>query len=451
MHWTKIAFPIGGLLVMAISAGLLAARFNSADKTVFLPGETSHGHYQIELSCSACHDEGMGINEQSCVDCHDAELKAANDSHPKSKFTDPRNADRVAILDARNCVTCHREHQPKITRAMGVTMPMDYCYHCHQQTLKDRSSHKNFAFDSCATAGCHNYHDNSALYESFLVKHGSEPDFKDEPILPGRNLVAYLRENKPGSVRAALNIESADAPAVHRDSELLKSWSGTAHAKVGVNCSDCHTLENGAEWVSLPAHDSCAGCHAEETSGFLDGHHGMRLAQHLEPMTPGQARIPMKDTSSHEALSCSSCHQAHDFDTNFASMEACLKCHDDQHSLAYKTSPHFELWTEEADGNGVAGSGVSCATCHLPREVAISGGVRRVLVQHNQNLTLRPNEKMIRPVCMECHGLGFAIDALADAELIRNNFNGRPGVHIESIDLALKRQLELKKPKTTKE
>ena len=39
----------------------------------------------------------------------------------------------------RYCVTCHREHRPGITRAMGVTMPDDYCFHCHQDIAKDRS------------------------------------------------------------------------------------------------------------------------------------------------------------------------------------------------------------------------------------------------------------------------------------------------------------------------
>ena len=46
---------------------------------------------------------------------------------------------------------------------------------------------------------------------------------------------------------------------------------------------------------------------------------------------------------------------------------------------------------------------------------------------------------MIRPVCMECHGLGFAIDALADENLIRSNFSGKPAVHVPSIELAKKR------------
>ena len=62
-----------------------------------------------------------------------------------------------------------------------------------------------------------------------------------------------------------------------------------------------------------------------------------------------------------------------------------------------------------------------------------------MLVAHNQNATLRPNEKMLRPACLNCHGLGYAIDALADKKLINNNFNGLPEKHIQSIDMALDR------------
>ena len=47
-----------------------------------------------------------------------------------------------------------------------------------------------------------------------------------------------------------------------------------------------------------------------------------------------------------------------------------------------------------------------------------------MVVQHNQNANLRPNEKMIRQVCLTCHSLALSIDALADSELIRRNFCG---------------------------
>jgi len=60
-------------------------------------------------------------------------------------------------------------------------------------------------------------------------------------------------------------------------------------------------------------------------------------------------------------------------------------------------------------------------------------------VQHNQNLNLQPNERMLRTVCMDCHGLEFAIDSLADENLINNNFQGRPSRHIESMDWARRR------------
>jgi hypothetical protein len=61
---------------------------------------------------------------------------------------------------------------------------------------------------------------------------------------------------------------------------------------------------------------------------------------------------------------------------------------------------------------------------------------KHYFVQHNQNDNLRPNEKMIRSVCMNCHGLKFSIDALADPELVKRNFIGLPSRHIQSIDMA---------------
>ncbi len=154
---------------------VLAYFFRFADdRRFFLPGKTSHGHYQIELKCDACHTPLMGVKTDACNRCHGAELAAAHDSHPRTKFTDPRNADLLTKIDAAECVTCHREHRPEQTHAMGVTQPDDYCFHCHQDIAKDRPSHAGLAFSTCATAGCHNFHDNTALYEDFLAQHLGE-------------------------------------------------------------------------------------------------------------------------------------------------------------------------------------------------------------------------------------------------------------------------------------
>jgi hypothetical protein len=46
---------------------------------------------------------------------------------------------------------------------------------------------------------------------------------------------------------------------------------------------------------------------------------------------------------------------------------------------------------------------------------------------------------MVRSVCASCHGLRFTLDALADPELARRNFSGRPSARVQSIDWALKR------------
>ena len=149
-------------------------------QTVFTPGQMTHGHHQIEMSCQECHTELMGVKQDACLKCHEQELNEANDSHPASKFKDPRNADRLKKLDARYCITCHVEHREDLTHPMGVTLPTDYCYHCHDDISEERPSHAGMPFNTCATAGCHNYHDNSALYEDFLAKHlGLEPELPE--------------------------------------------------------------------------------------------------------------------------------------------------------------------------------------------------------------------------------------------------------------------------------
>ena len=174
----------------------------------------------------------------------------------------------------------------------------------------------------------------------------------------------------------------------------------------------------------------------------MAGRHGVRLAQDLVAMSPAEARIPMHAEAAGRSLGCISCHTAHRFDTADAAVSACLGCHDDQHSRAYQDSPHHILWRRERAGELPPGSGVSCATCHLPRFEQDLNDAIVTRVQHNQNDNLRPNEKMIRSVCQDCHGLAFAIDALADVALVQDNFRGRPARRIESIEMALGRVKE---------
>ena len=390
----------------------------------FLPGETTHGHYQIELKCQACHDRFGGVREESCTECHGQALAAARDTHPKSKFDDPVNAALLTVVDARSCIACHEEHAEDRTHEMGVSLPTDYCWQCHQDVAEQRPSHVGMEFDSCATAGCHNFHDNQALYENFLVKHAGEPELLDSPRVPPRTAV----KAGPKSLQKADHDGPADSDPVH-----VEQWAGSQHALAGVNCSGCHAPSDSSgttsPWSDAVAIETCGTCHSQNVDGFHDGLHGMRLATGLSAMTPGKARLPMKPNSAEKELNCSACHDPHEVNTQVAASESCVKCHNDGHSLAYESSIHATLWSDELSGRGERNSGVSCATCHLPRD-------DEGHVEHNQNATLQPNEKMIRSICMNCHGLEFSIDSLADQSLVDACFNGRPTNHVKSVDMA---------------
>jgi hypothetical protein len=427
--WLGLTAAAAGWLMMALPSD---APPTSASK-VFLPGETSHGHYQIEMKCSACHLGNGGVTDQSCIDCHGKDLKQSRDTHPKSKFSDPTKALLLQKIDAQNCLSCHVEHQEERTHAMGVSVPLDYCWHCHQDVGKDRPSHKGMEFNSCANAGCHNYHDNTALYENFLHKHTGEPDVLSKPQNSMRKLQQWLAEHG-GTSHKQLKPDDTDAPAEWQSPAAVEAWAMSAHALAGVNCSGCHLNSkqpdnvDAAAWTVSPDHQVCASCHDSEVSGFLKGKHGMRLGSGLTEMTPDLARLPMHAAAGHKLLNCYSCHDAHNPDLKLAAFDACISCHDDSHSQAFAGSSHYLLWQRELNGESKINTGVSCATCHMPRD-------KSGRVNHNQNANLRPNEKMARTVCLNCHGLQFTLDSLADPDLKANCYLSPPTSTVKSLKM----------------
>jgi predicted CXXCH cytochrome family protein len=445
----------GGLTLILLGAAGVTMAYGGDLRQLFLIGRTSDAHHQIEMACNACHTSWFGGREAietACLSCHQEDLKNAKDNHPATKFTDPRNADRLAKLDATKCLSCHVEHKPEVTQTMAVTIPGDFCVACHADIGDDRVTHKGLSFETCAGAGCHNFHDNRALYEDFLEKHLNEPWLKAAPRIALINWHA-MDAGTPKPKAATV----PDAPArIAAEAHIMSDWLGTAHASAGVNCSGCHQPQgaaagDAATWIAKPGMAQCATCHTGEVKGFTQGKHGMRLAadmwtskkaifglipdEALGPMRPELARLPMKSKAHGTELGCTTCHQAHDFNRQKAKVEACATCHDDRHTQAYFASPHFRLWQAELAGKAPEGSGVTCATCHMPRLLERDGnGIERVIVAHNQNDNLRPNEKMARGVCMDCHGLGFTLDSLADRALINRNFKGRSSVHVQGID-----------------
>jgi len=462
LNKTVIAYSILTLLVIGAGAFWGQQLFLQPAKADFLPGQTTSAHHQIELACGTCHQSPFGggeVLQTACVGCHATELKSAHDSHPKSKFTDPRNADRIDVVDARYCASCHREHQPEITHPMAVTLPDDFCIGCHEDIAEERPSHEGMAFDTCASAGCHNYHDNRGLYEDFLVSHAGEPDVLAKPVIMAmRDFVLSHESDEPKT------IPTPDYPVQSFASgQAVAEWARSAHAAADINCSGCHGKGSITEVHQTPDALVCVDCHKPQAQGFMRGKHGMRLAVHvnnaqsfplqqnlktlmepehrmLSPMTPAQSLgLAFKSDAMHDELTCNSCHQPHQYRLQQAGLESCMGCHDDEHTRNYLSSPHYGLVLRERAGELPPGSGVTCATCHMPK-TEDEHETGKFFTQHNQNDNLRPNEKMIRTVCLDCHGAQFVLNALADPALIHSNFNGQPSVSIDSIEMSVKRE-----------
>jgi hypothetical protein len=330
---------------------------------------------------------------------------------------------------------------------MGLTLPKDYCFHCHEDIAEDRVSHQNLPFDSCATAGCHNFHDNKALYEKFLLANANQPWLAKH--WQENLLVDHLNSLPPKSIEtleksSPIAIENNDAPSLFANAQITQQWHNDKHSQAGVNCSGCHVQNEPDGWIEKPNHAQCKSCHERETEGFSKGKHGMRsshlLSKELPAISPADSHLPFNSDHLQQRHGCNACHNAHSFNTEIAAVDSCLGCHDDDHSNSFLNSPHGKLW--QAQKSTIPFASVSCATCHLPRELVKINEIDYLMVQHNQNDNLKPNEKMIRPVCMQCHGLEFAIDSLADEDLIKSNFTGRPSLHVKSIDWAVSREAD---------
>ncbi len=410
-------------------------RHQRGDDGALVPGPTSAGHHQIEGRCDSCHAPFGGVSDDACRCCHGEPLRARGDSHDAAKFDDPAKAADLAVVDARSCLACHREHRPEARLRGSVTVAQTFCFGCHATVGTDRASHAGFDPGGCAAAGCHNYHDNRALTRDYLERHRGEPALLGDPRLPAALVATAPPPPETEGARPTADQGRGEIALARVD------WARSAHARASVGCGRCHpsAREDAAQdsaGVSWRVADAiCADCHQPERDGFFAGKHGMRVAVGLTAMAPALARAPkkMNADAAERTLGCTTCHGAHRFDRERAAVVACEGCHVDPHTRAFRDSPHFAAWQREQSGQAAAGTGVSCATCHLPRAVARDGDPVRVI--HNQNRNLRPSDRMAREVCAHCHGLGFALASLADAALVAKNFAGSPAAVVTGMNL----------------
>ena len=229
-------------------------------------------------------------------------------------------------------------------------------------------------------------------------------------------------------------------PAAATTEEALKTingqWATSAHALNDVNCASCHQAGETKAFVANPTHESCRSCHENSVETFLLGKHGIRLLEEMSPLTPAMARLPMKHDAFDKQMNCNACHNVHTVDTTQAAVDSCLTCHNDSHSLNYKNSKHAESVFANRELPRPSDQMVTCATCHLPRTAQDKvNGTTVVKVNHNNTHNLKPQDRMVGDVCMNCHGLEYSFNSIFDDALVEANFDRPPTLSLETFDL----------------
>ena len=225
--------------------------------------------------------------------------------------------------------------------------------------------------------------------------------------------------------------------------EIKQQWRGSAHALAEVNCSSCHQDEATKKLVAQPTQESCRSCHENSVETFLLGKHGIRTLESLSPLTPAMAHLPMKESAKDLRMDCNSCHDVHTVNTAVAATDSCLTCHNDNHSLNYKNSPHAGIVSNLSELPRPNQQAVTCATCHLPRTKV----GETVLVNHNNTYTLLPRDRMVKEVCLNCHGVEHAYNSIFDDAIVEANFDRFPTKQLETFELV--RALEEKRSSKT--
>lgn len=225
--------------------------------------------------------------------------------------------------------------------------------------------------------------------------------------------------------------------------EITQQWQNSAHALAEVNCSSCHQDKQTKQFVAQPTHESCQSCHEQSVETFLLGKHGIRLLEGQSPLTPAMAHLPMKDDAQDRVMNCNTCHDVHTANTRVAAVDSCLSCHNDQHSRNYQNSKHAQLWQKEGALPRPSAQSTTCATCHLPRHDIGTKSKAQVVVNHNNTYTLLPRDRMVKEVCMNCHGMEYSHNSIFDDELVTSNFARPPTQELQTLEMV--RALETKR------
>lgn len=252
-----------------------------------------------------------------------------------------------------------------------------------------------------------------------------------------KRLIACLLLLLVGLLGAAPAIAGVEPSQVD---DITQRWQESAHALNNVNCSSCHRAAETQALVARPDQESCRSCHGQAVETFLLGKHGIRLREGEPPLTPAMARLPMRAEAKAVPMTCNTCHDVHAVQTVPAAVDACLSCHSDTHSLNYGNSKHADLFAAARSLPTPGSEAVSCASCHLPRHPVAQADGSTTLVNHNNTYTLKPRDRMVQEVCMNCHGVEFSYNSIFDDDLVEANFDRPPSQSLQTF--AMMRTLE---------
>ena len=388
---------------------------------------------------SATAQQGDGplyVGSDACADCHDAEMKAWQNSHHALAWTAPTAETVVADFDGTAFTGAGLSAQFRITDdgyAVHITEPdgsqVDYTVHSVvgieplQQYLLETGNGRLQSFDVVW---------DTAKGEWFHL-------YPDQDLPPGDGL-HWSGPYKSWNARCA----ECHATDYERNFGVKSQSYASRQSEIGVGCEGCHgpasvhlALVNGDQAtqdtpdldrygfsMSFNAGDTeaeiqqCAGCHSRRET-FLDGnplpgtpfHDSYALAllrpglYHADGQVLDEVYVYgsfLQSKMYARGVGCSNCHDAHTAGLKAEGNAVCTQCHSPAGNPDFPSLPLAEYDTPEHHFHAVGTDGAQCKSCHMIERTYMGVDGRR---DHSFRIP-RPDlglETGAPDACTDCH------------------------------------------------
>jgi hypothetical protein len=261
-------------------------------------------------SCHAPHQEGIGLSEEACLECHGLgtnNFKANIEAH--------------GIRTEEECMSCHDRKHPEEAKipfsdsAVVDLIDADFCSDCHQQQFTGYSAwplDKTEVYSDCTTS-CHQEHKTIA---NIPIHNTTLEPFIDNCDKCHSDIISHNFYN----VSYSAQIETINNDFCSSCHEPIYT---IFDPEIG-ECTDCH-LDHGEK--PIPDHptsspfDECDKCHSE----FIDKHD-------LDLENVEYKSFPATDISNDF---CSNCHtdEYESLADGVHSSKDCIDCHNEHRTI----------------------------------------------------------------------------------------------------------------------